>query len=316
MTQDEIKAQEPVAYLVYAKGSHKYMTLTFDTDKVPEIYKGGDVVALCAAGAQPAPEVTKDSIRAEAEKVEPFCWLYYERGEEMFAPPDGYRPDDAQPLYLAPQPAPKQEPFGYVSEHNCQGPFQFQFHKESATVYTDNCKSITPVYSTPVQAQERKPLTDEQITEVWHELRAQKEDWSDLDFARAIEAKIKEQAAPAQAGAQPTVTCQIYGHVVGACAECNTHNEVGAQPAPVPESACRVCIYLHKGECGHSHGPLNPRGDYCGGQVLTSKAKMEPVQAQERKPFCYYDPSTKQFAIDKDELPRGAVVWPVYREQP
>lgn len=57
----------------------------------------------------------------------------------------------------------------------------------------------------------------------------------------------------------------------------------GAQPAPVPESACRVCIYLHKGECGHSHGPLNPRGDYCGGQVLTSKAKMEPVQAQERK---------------------------------
>ena len=44
--------QEPVAYLVYAKGSHKYMTLTFDIDKVPEIYKGGDVVALCAAGAQ------------------------------------------------------------------------------------------------------------------------------------------------------------------------------------------------------------------------------------------------------------------------
>lgn len=32
------------------------------------------------------------------------------------------------------------------------------------------------------------------------------------------------------AGAQPTVTCQIYGHVVGACAECNTHNEAGAQP--------------------------------------------------------------------------------------
>lgn len=46
----------------------------------------------------------------------------------------------------------------------------------------------------PVQAQDqRKPLTDDQITEVWRELREQKEDWSDLDFARAIEAKIKEQ---------------------------------------------------------------------------------------------------------------------------
>lgn len=27
----------------------------------------------------------------------------------------------------------------------------------------------------------------------WRELREQKEDWSDLDFARAIEAYIKEQ---------------------------------------------------------------------------------------------------------------------------
>ena len=52
MILNAVPRQEPVAYLVYAKGSHKYMTLTFDTDKVPEIYKGGDVVALCAAGAQ------------------------------------------------------------------------------------------------------------------------------------------------------------------------------------------------------------------------------------------------------------------------
>ena len=52
----------------------------------------------------------------------------------------------------------------------------------------------SPVYEVPpVQAQERKPLTDDQITEVWRELREQKGDWSDLDFARAIEAKIKEQ---------------------------------------------------------------------------------------------------------------------------
>jgi len=64
------------------------------------------------------------------------------------------------------QPAPKQEPFGYVSEHNCQGPFQFQFHKDTKSVYTDNCKSITPVYAAPVQAQERKPLTDDKFLEL------------------------------------------------------------------------------------------------------------------------------------------------------
>ena len=33
---------------------------------------------------------------------------------------------------------------------------------------------------------------------------------------------LKESLAQPE---QPTVTCQIYGHVVGACAECNTHNE-------------------------------------------------------------------------------------------
>lgn len=60
-----------------------------------------------------------------------------------------------------------QEPFGYVSEHNCQGPFQFQFHKESETIYLDNCKSITAVYTAPPQAQEqRKPLTDELIEDL------------------------------------------------------------------------------------------------------------------------------------------------------
>ena len=37
---------EPVAYLVYAKGSRRYFTLTFDTAKVPEIYVGGEVVPL------------------------------------------------------------------------------------------------------------------------------------------------------------------------------------------------------------------------------------------------------------------------------
>lgn len=44
------------------------------------------------------------------------------------------------------------ELFGYVSEHNCEGPFRWQFHKDSKQIYYDNCKSVTAVYTNP-QAQ-------------------------------------------------------------------------------------------------------------------------------------------------------------------
>ena len=38
-----------------------------------------------------------------------------------------------------------------------------------------------------------------------------------------------------EADAQPRqVTCQIYGHVVGACVECNTHIEAQQVAVPVP----------------------------------------------------------------------------------
>jgi hypothetical protein len=47
------------------------------------------------------------------------------------------------------KPAP--EPFGYVSEHNCEGPYQFQFHKSQASVYWDNCKAVTAVYRAPAE---------------------------------------------------------------------------------------------------------------------------------------------------------------------
>ena len=51
-----LEKQEPMAWLVYANGSHRYSTLTFDVSKVPDIYVGGDVVALyAAAGAAPVP---------------------------------------------------------------------------------------------------------------------------------------------------------------------------------------------------------------------------------------------------------------------
>ena len=48
--------KEPVAWLVYAKGSRKYFTLTFDPNKVPEIYIGGEAVPLYTTlpAAQPA----------------------------------------------------------------------------------------------------------------------------------------------------------------------------------------------------------------------------------------------------------------------
>ena len=52
--------QERVAWLVYAKGSRRYFTLTFDVEKVPEIYKGGEAVPLYTTPyvATPRPQRT------------------------------------------------------------------------------------------------------------------------------------------------------------------------------------------------------------------------------------------------------------------
>ena len=46
--------QEPLAWIVYAKDSRRYFTLTFDVNKVPEIYVGGEALPLFLA-AQTAP---------------------------------------------------------------------------------------------------------------------------------------------------------------------------------------------------------------------------------------------------------------------
>ena len=100
---------------------------------------------------------------SEAEKQEPFCWLYYERGEEMFAPPDGYRPDDAQPLYLAPQqaqPAPKQEPsyrsvpHGHCTHPKCKELFQeYLVLSEKIAKYEPEGKSPMILNAAPKQEQ-------------------------------------------------------------------------------------------------------------------------------------------------------------------
>lgn len=46
--------------------------------------------------------------KAQPAQQEPYCYTYTENGEEYFAPPKAYVPDDAKPLYTSP-PA-KQEP--------------------------------------------------------------------------------------------------------------------------------------------------------------------------------------------------------------
>ena len=52
-----LESQEPVAWMVYAKGSRRYFTLTFDVNKVPEIYVDGEALPLfLAAGAAPTKE--------------------------------------------------------------------------------------------------------------------------------------------------------------------------------------------------------------------------------------------------------------------
>jgi hypothetical protein len=63
--------------------------------------------------------------------------------------------------------------------------------KRKHLVYEKGMDWKDPLYTSPPQ---RKPLTDDEITEVWRELKSKNEAWSDLDFARAIEAAhgIKE----------------------------------------------------------------------------------------------------------------------------
>lgn len=47
-----------------------------------------------------------DKLRAALAEPqgEPYCYTYTENGEEYFAPPTAYVPDNAKPLYTVPQP--------------------------------------------------------------------------------------------------------------------------------------------------------------------------------------------------------------------
>lgn len=47
------------------------------------------------------------------------------------------------------------KPYGYVSEHNCEGLCKFQFHTQVDEVYTDNCTAVNAVYIAAKQSREK-----------------------------------------------------------------------------------------------------------------------------------------------------------------
>jgi len=60
-----------------------------------------------------------------------------------------------------------------------------------------------------------------------------------------------------EADAQPKqVTCQIYGHVVGACVECNTHMEADKREPVCPSCQAPGLLY----ECVHCSANSYPKG--------------------------------------------------------
>lgn len=86
-----LEKQEPVAWLVYANGSHRYSTLTFDVSKVPDIYVGGDVVALyAAAGAASVPDIDGMVNRFLGWKLPqhfyPDCYVSFDREKASQSP--------------------------------------------------------------------------------------------------------------------------------------------------------------------------------------------------------------------------------------
>ena len=46
------------------------------------------------------------ALAEQPAQQEPYCYTYTENGEEYFAPPTGYVPDDAKPLYTSPSNVP------------------------------------------------------------------------------------------------------------------------------------------------------------------------------------------------------------------
>jgi hypothetical protein len=92
---------------------------------------------------------------AEAEKQKPLCTAAM--FDEWFLAKSGL--DPKTPIYTHPQP--KQEMYGYVSQHTTKGMYEWQFNKELSGVYKDTAISILPVYTHPQP--KREPVAWEQL---------------------------------------------------------------------------------------------------------------------------------------------------------
>jgi hypothetical protein len=86
------------------------------------------------------------------------------------------------------QPEPSVEPYGYVTTHTVTGQQFFCRYPESP--YLDNAKEYILVYAHPPQRKEWQGLTDKEVFEMFERERLYT---SDIKFARAIEAKLREK---------------------------------------------------------------------------------------------------------------------------
>ena len=99
----------------------------------------------------------------------------------------------------------------------------------------------------------------------------------ELDFYRDLPAGTLLYTHPAPAADPATVTCQIYGHVVGVCGECNTHTE----PAKLPENcgtgycSCVECVKPAKPSAGKPR-----RHDYAAFNAACGKS-VKPLDDRE-----------------------------------
>ena len=119
---------------------------------------------------------------------EPVAWLHPDRKVYVIVPSKLAWFDKPIPLYTAPPS--KQEPVAWVKEGKVR--VGFGRIEERKYVQFDQTLPIgTKLFAAPVSKQEWVSLTDDEISRVWH-----KHLWESpsphKDFARAIEAKLKE----------------------------------------------------------------------------------------------------------------------------
>jgi hypothetical protein len=171
----------PVAWLVYAKGSRKYFTLTFDPNKVPEIYIGGEAVPLYTTlpAAQPAPNCTRSHPH---ESMDAMCEL---RTKIARLTNESAR--------LKAQPAPMQEPVIFYRCNGCGHAYE-EIPPTSCDCMDGGGFNRVDYYTTQPAAQ--RPwvgLTDEEKQE-WVELMPDEpKPRHIMNLINVIEAQLKEK---------------------------------------------------------------------------------------------------------------------------